>query len=1197
MLPPNAQRGHIFPHLRNHSLLSVGVLADNGCDITFSRHRATVIYNQRAVMHADRTPNGLWAINHHTPSTLITPRPSTTPLHSANIVTPTSTIADLMHYLHACCFSPTKATLLQAVRNGNFLSWPGFTAANIQRHLIKSVATDMGHLDQQRKNIQSTRIHTAPPPVPTPPDDSHLQPPILDGANTNLIFASTLDIPNKTGQIYTDQTGAFPHYSSSGHRYIMVLYDFDSNAILAEPLTNKTAAEHLRAYKSLLAVLVARGLRPVLQRLDNEASDLLKSFITATGVDFQLAHPGIHRRNAAERAIRTFKNHFIAGLSSTDRHFPIYLWDKLLQQAILTLNLLRQSRINPKLSAYTQLHGPFDFNRTPLAPPGTRAVKHLKTNKRGSWAMHGELTWYVGPAMDHYRCYRLYNPRTQAYSIADTVSLHPSQVPMPRLSSADATRLAARDLIHTLTQQQPATPFLQLGDPELLALRQLADIFDRSIARPPPTPGVTPASPGVSPAVTNPATSPVTRPITRPPAIPTRPATRPATRPQESSPAFTNPTRPATRPKQSLPALDLGDLSGPNSTTLRRSTLSPYLAPTLPDPNQPRRFSLHDRTWTGTLHHALAALDPHFYQATPTVPLDTMFESPAIMTPTEYANAVTDPTTGEQLEYRQLITNPRTKDVWLHSSANEFGRLAQGVGGRIQGTNTIHFIRHDEVPNDKTATYARFVCTLRPQKAEVERTRLTVGGNLIEYPHSTSTPTSNITTFKCLANATLSDPDSRMCLADVKNFYLNTPMKDAEYMRIPIGLIPPEIIAEYNLMALVHNGYIYIRISKGMYGLPQAGILANKLLETRLQPHGYYQCRHTPGLWKHRHKPTLFSLVVDDFAIKYSTKADADHLLDRLRADYEDVTIDWDASLYCGISLKWDYKNRTCDMSMPGYIPAALAKYNHPAPKRPQYAPHRYNTPQYGRHVQLPEPYDDTDLLSPAGIKRVQQVTGTILYYGRAVDNTLLVALSDIASRQAKATDLTAKDTTRLLDYCATNPNAILRFHASDMILKGHSDASYLNASKARSRVGGHFYLGNREPTPDLYNGAILNPVGILRHVASSASEAEIGGLFVNLKEALVLRQTLNDMGYPQPTTPIQTDNSTAAGLANNTIKQNKSRHIDMRYHWIRDRVVQGQFNIFWDAGSNNLADYFTKHHAPRHHQTMRPVYIHSHSV
>jgi hypothetical protein len=1050
-------------------------------------------------------------------------------------------MADLIHYLHACCFSPTKATLLKAVRNGHFVTWPGFTAANINRHLTRSVETDMGHLDQQRQNIQSTRRFPEPPT-----DDFQPDPPITNGASTHAVFTSTIDIPPKTGQVYTDQTGAFPHYSASGHRYIMVLYDYDSNAILAEPLINKSAPEHLRAYKVMHALLVSRGLRPQLQRLDNEASNLLKTFITTAGIDFQLAPPGIHRRNAAERAIRTFKNHFIAGLSSTDRHFPIYLWDKLLPQATITLNLLRQSRINPQLSAHAQLHGQFDFNRTPLAPPGTRAVKHIKTDKRNSWAMHGELAWYVGPATEHYRCYRLYNPKTQAYSVADTVSLHPSRVPMPRLSSADATRLAARDLIHTLRHPHPATPFLQLGDPDIAALRQLATLFDHSLVPPPSSPGVNPSEP------------PSARPE-RPPVPGVNPAGAPS-------------PRPADQPVQPL------------------APVPPVRAPSAPA----SRFNVQQRSWSSDLHHALAALDPHFYQATPDVPLDSMLQSPAIMSPTEFANAVTDPITGKQLEYRQLIANPDTKAVWLRSSANEFGRLAQGVGGRVKGTDTISFIHHHEVPRDKTVTYARFVCSERPNKSEVQRTRLTVGGNLIDYAHSTSTPTSDMTTFKCLTNAICSDRDSKALILDVKNFYLNTPMKEPEFMRIHISLIPQEIIDEYNLMDYVYNDYVYIKISKGMYGLPQAGILANQLLETRLRPHGYFQCRHTPGLWKHQTRKTMFTLVVDDFGVKYSSRNDADHLINLLRADYEDVTVDWDARLYCGISLKWDYIRRTCEMSMPGYIPAALAKYQHPPPKRPQHAPHRYNTPQYGRHIQLPEPVDESEFLPPPGVKRIQQVTGTILYYGRAVDNTLLVALSDIASRQAKATHLTEQDTNRLLDYCATNPNAILRFQASDMILKGHSDASYLNASKARSRVGGHFYLGNRPGTPEIYNGAILNPVGILRHVASSAAEAEVGGLFVNLKEALVLRQTLKDMGYPQPTTPIQTDNSTAAGLANNTIKQNKSRHIDMRYHWIRDRVVQGQFNIFWDAGSNNLADYFTKHHAPIHHQNVRPLYLHS---
>jgi hypothetical protein len=158
----------------------------------------------------------------------------------------------------------------------------------------------------------------------------------------------------------------------------------------------------------------------------------------------------VHRANAAERAIRTFKNHFIAGLCSTDKLFPLNLWDQLLPQAEITLNLLRTSRINPKLSAYTQISGAFDYNATPLAPPGTKIVIHEKPSVRGSWAPHGLDGWYIGPALEHYQCYRVHVNNTNAERIGDTVEFFPQHVQMPKLSSADAAMQAASDLIYAL---------------------------------------------------------------------------------------------------------------------------------------------------------------------------------------------------------------------------------------------------------------------------------------------------------------------------------------------------------------------------------------------------------------------------------------------------------------------------------------------------------------------------------------------------------------------------------------------------------------------------------------------------------------------------------------------------------------------------------------------------------------------------
>jgi hypothetical protein len=129
---------------------------------------------------------------------------------------------------------------------------------------------------------------------------------------------------------------------------------------------------------------------------------------------------------------------------------------------------------------------------------------------------------------------------------------------------------------------------------------------------------------------------------------------------------------------------------------------------------------------------------------------------------------------------------------------------------------------------------------------------LTVGGNLIDYPGDVSTKTANLTTAKILFNSVPSTPKANFMGINLKNFYLNTPLDRYEYMRLSIDIIPDKIIDEYNLRPLVSNGYVYIEIRKGMYGLPQAGILANKLLTKRLALHGYAPTAHTHGLWRHK---------------------------------------------------------------------------------------------------------------------------------------------------------------------------------------------------------------------------------------------------------------------------------------------------------------------------------------------------------
>ena len=372
--------------------------------------------------------------------------------------------------------------------------------------------------------------------------------------------------------------------------------------------------------------------------------------------------------------------------------------------------------------------------------------------------------------------------------------------------------------------------------------------------------------------------------------------------------------------------------------------------------------------------------------------------------------------------------------------------------------------------------------------------------------------------------------------------------------------------------------------------MPHSGLISQELLESRLVKHGYEQSKLTPGFWKHKWRPISFSLVVDDFGVKYVGKQHVEHLIKALKEHYE-ISQDWTGSKYCGLTLDWDYVRREVHVSMPGYVEKALHRFKHLFPSRKQFQPHQHVVPAYGAKVQMAAAEDESEELSKEEKKFVQQVIGTFLYYGRAVDGTMLTALSAIASSQAKPTQLTMHKIKLFLDYAATNPDAVLTYRASDMVLAVHSDASYLSEPKARSRAGGHFFMSNDTPNPP-NNGAVLNLAQIIKAVMTSAAEAELGALYINSREAVPQRILLEEMGHPQPKTPMQTDNTTALGVVNNNIQPRRTKAMDMRFHWLRDRAAQKQFRFYWRPGTSNFADYWTKHHCAAHHKTMRTEFL-----
>jgi len=442
----------------------------------------------------------------------------------------------------------------------------------------------------------------------------------------------------------------------------------------------------------------------------------------------------------------------------------------------------------------------------------------------------------------------------------------------------------------------------------------------------------------------------------------------------------------------------------------------------------------------------------------------------------ERIQLVRDEETGEYFNYRQLMKHPKHKTIWNTSAANKFGRLAQGVGGkesRVIPTNTIFFITHDQVPmgRRKDVTYGSFSCNLKPNKKETHQTRLTAGGDKINYPDDVGTPTADITLVKTLFNSVISTKGAKCVMLDIEDFYLNTPMARHEYMRLKLTDIPEEIIMEYKLREIVMtDGYVYCEIRKGMYGLPQAGIIAQQLLEERLAKLGYHQSQIVPGLWTHETRDISFTLVVDDFAIKYTKKEDAQHLINAIQKDYN-ITADWEAHKYIGLTVEWDYLNRKVHLHMPGYLSKALLRFKHEMPKKKQNSPHPHVAPQYGAKTQYVEKADTSPPLGKEETKFVQAVAGTLLYYARAVDSTILTALSAIATEQTKPTEKTLAKIKQLLDYCATQEEPVVTYHASKMILAAHSDARYCNETNS---AGGHFFLSDDVDNPP-NNGSLIN--------------------------------------------------------------------------------------------------------------------------
>ncbi len=325
-----------------------------------------------------------------------------------------------IRFLHAAAGFPTKETWLKAIKAGYYLTRPGVTAKTVNRHFPKLDETTKGHMKKQRQNVRSTKIQEKAN------IDQNKPPP-------RKMHNEYVNIFNAKEAIHTDQTGRF-----------------HSNFIDAEPMKSKTEDMMINAYLTLWKCLTTSNtVKPKMHMLDNKASDKFKNEIKKN-CRTQLVPLDTHQRNLAERAIQTIKNHFKAIIQGLDETFPMKLWDRLLPQTILTLNLLMQSNAVPTVSAHQYVHGQFNYNAIPLAPLGCAVQMHEAPTKSRTWAENTTDGWYIQTSPEHYRCHKIYTKKTRSMRISDMVWLKHKYITQPTVTPADMISKALTDLTQAL---------------------------------------------------------------------------------------------------------------------------------------------------------------------------------------------------------------------------------------------------------------------------------------------------------------------------------------------------------------------------------------------------------------------------------------------------------------------------------------------------------------------------------------------------------------------------------------------------------------------------------------------------------------------------------------------------------------------------------------------------------------------------
>lgn len=1167
------------------SLISISDLCNNqNCTCIFDKKGLTITKDNKK-LHYPKPPNDtLWYIPFNT--TPVKEIRKTTNSKANSVVKFDNTKQEIQHFFRVWGNFPIS-TIIKAITAGYLEGYPDLpTPEKILANKPNPIPIAMGHMKQTRKGMNPTKIgisnHQIKSEIKLDVDKHELHEGIdeiinLEGHKANHAYSFVISRDENTNS--SDATGPFPFPSIEGFKYLFV--SVYNGMIIIQAMENRTSATYEKTYQDLYETFNKYGHKPKFQRIDNEKSAQVLDFLNKQGVKIQLVPPDMHRANKAERAIQTVKRGFISMLVGSDIDCQYNLWAKGIPQLQIIINHLRPWHPDPTISAYEGFHRKkYNFVDQPIAPFGQRIIAQVKNGiSAGVKATEGT---YIGPAPDHHRCWRFNDNHTKKDRVTDTMEIVPRDYIEPGASLIEQLQNTFVETIQTLNNAVSIMKKLRDNDEineddELHydkdlkqfeeSTNKIAQYFHQHAVEKPKGIKQGPATKYIEDNDTIPDPKDENHKDCQ------HKTTDPVDEDEENNNSEQNSKKQTETFTDNIVNNQDKDVTVPIqgvksaiTPTVSTQGVKPKSTPTqVPNIIQTRNLA----TRRGSSAAAIKSKEELEVEA-------KVAEKHADITIKPILGLDEN---GNKLKFKAAIIGPN-KDIWYEKNIEEYSRLFDN--------KTWKAIHPQDQPKNriKDTMYTSKQISEKYDNSEQylaeggikRRVRLTTGGDKANYHGYTKADTADLVVVKLLLNSVISDPKAKFASIDIENFYLNKQnvLDRPEYIKLKTKEVPQEIIDKYKLQDFIYNDHILLEIITGMYGLSQAGRIAQEQLILKLAESGYSMVDNVKCLFIHETKPTMFTLTVDDFGVKYNSEEDLQHLIKSLEKIYK-IKINLKGDKYLGMNLTWNYEERTVQIALNGYINKLMSQ--HPQFKKQASTPYIYSRPKYGLKEQQQIKHDDSNPISESDKKTIQKIIGSLSYYARIADPTLLTVVNEIASESAKPTENTMKKVARMMGYVRAFPDNFTKYYKSDMILKIQSDASFNSRCKGKSVQGGIHYLTNHDKIHD--NDYINAPINCIcsqiNVVVLSAAEAEYAAVSKNAREGIYERQILEAMGYSQPATTILTDNEVAIGLTYDTLKQNASKSIDIRFHFIRDRVRQKQFTVNFIEGVNNLADFFTK--------------------